>query len=107
MSQLLSQLVNHKVASNDITRKVASNTIRLRINDRKTDATIIVQRGIVVETWVVLHPDLIITKLDKDLECSKLDGLGSGRSKTAPRGMSVSAGIRTGAQSNHCVLLIH
>ena len=86
---------------------MASYTIRLRINDRKTDTTIVVQRGVVVETWVVLHPDLVITKLDKDLECSKLDGLGSGRSKTAPRGTSVSAGIGTGAQSNHCVILIH
>ena len=99
--------MNHKVASSDITRKVASNPIRLRINDRKTDTTIDVQRGIVVETCVVLHPDLVITKLDKDLECSKLDSLRSGRSKTAPGGTSVSAGIGTGAQSNHCVILIH
>ena len=99
--------MDHKVGSNDISRKVASNTIRLRINDRKTDTTIVVQRGIVVETWVILHPDLIIMKLDKDLECSKLDGLGSGRSKTALRGTSVRAGIRTSAQSNQCVILIH
>ena len=81
-TQLTSQLVDQKVASSDVARKVASYTIRLRINDRESDTTIIVERRIVVETWVVLHPDLIITKLDKDLECSKLDGLGSGRSKT-------------------------
>ena len=99
--------MDHKVGSNDISRKVASNTIRLRINDRKTGTTIVVQRGIVVETWVVLYPDLVIAKLDKDLECSKLDSLGSGRSITAPRGTSVSAGIGTGAQSNHCVIVIH
>ena len=53
MSQLSSQLVDHKIASSDITRKVASNTIGLWINDRETDTTIIVQRRIVVETWVV------------------------------------------------------
>ena len=65
--------MDHKIASSDITSKVASNTIRLRINYREADTTIIVQRRIVEETWVVLHPDLIVTKLDKDLECSKLD----------------------------------
>ena len=107
MTQLTSQLVDQKIASSDVERKVASNTIRIRINDRETDTTIVVQRRIVVETWVVLHPDLVVTKLDKDLECSKLDSLRSGRSITAPRGTSVSAGIRTGAQSNHCVILIH
>ena len=107
MSQLSSQLVDHKIASGDITSKMASNTIRLRINDRETDTTIVVQRRIVVETWVVLHPDLVVTKLDKDLKCSKLDSLRSGRSVTAPRGTSVSAGIGTGAQSNHCVIVIH
>ena len=84
--------MNHKVASSDITRKVASNTITLRINDRKTDMTVVVQGGIVVENWVVLHPDLVITKLDKDLECSKLNSLRSGRSEIAPRSTSVSAG---------------
>ena len=71
------------------------------------DTTIVVQRWIVVETWVVLHPDLVITKLDKDLECSKLDSLRSGRSITAPRSTSVSVGIGTGAKSNHRVILIH
>ena len=86
---------------------MATNTIRLRINDRETDMTIVVQRRIAVETWVVLHSDLVVTKLDKDLECSKLDSLRSGRSVTAPRGTSVSAGIGTGAQSNHYVILIH
>ena len=99
--------MNHKIASSDITRKVASNTTRLWINDREMDMTIIVQRRIVVETWVVLHPDLVVTKLDKDLECSKVDSLRSGRSVTALRGTSVSAGIGTSAQSNHCVILIH
>ena len=92
MSQLSSQLVDHKIASSDIMGKVASNTIRLRIIERETDTAIVVQRGIVVETWVVLHPDLVITKLNKDLECSKLDSLRSGRSETAQRGTSVSAG---------------
>ena len=107
MSQLSSQLVDHKIASSDITSKVASNTIRLRINDRETNTTIIVQRRIVVETWVVLHPDLVVTKLDKDLEYSKLDRLRSGRGVTAPRSTGVRAGIGTSAQSNHCVILIH
>ena len=107
MCQLSSQLVDHKIASGDIMSKMASNTIRLQINDRETDTTIVVQRRIVVETWVVLHPDLVVTKLDKDIERSKLDSLRSGRSVTAPRGTSVSAGIRTGAQSNHGVILIH
>ena len=86
---------------------MASNTIRLRVNERKTDTTVVVQRWVVIESWVMLHLNIGITKLDKDLECSKLDGLRSGRSKTAPRGTSVSAGIGTGAQSNHCVILIH
>ena len=81
MSQLSRQLVDHKVASSDVTSKMASNTIGLRINDREADMTIIVQRRIVVETWVVLHPDLVVTKLNKDLECSKLDSLRSGRGK--------------------------
>ena len=84
--------MDHKIASSDITSKVASNTTRLRINDRETDTTIVVQRGIVVETWVVLHPDLVITKLDKDLKCSKRDSLRSGRSETAPGGTNVSVG---------------
>ena len=99
--------MDQKIASGDISSKVAINTIRLRINDRETDTTIVVQRRIVVETWVVLHPDLVVTKLDKDLEHNKLDSLRSGRSVTAPRGTSVSAGIGTGAQSDHCVLHIH
>ena len=84
-SQLSSHLVDHKVASSDITRKVASNTIRLWINDRKMDMTIVVQRRVVIETWVVLHLALVVTKLDKDLECNKLDNLRIGRSVTAPR----------------------
>ena len=99
--------MDQKIASGDISSKVASNTIRLRINDRETDTTIVVQRRIVVETWVVLHPDLVVVELNKYLECSKLDGLRSGRSVTAPRGTSVSAGIRTGVQSNHGVILIY
>ena len=65
------------------------------------------QRRLVKETWMVLHSDLLVAKLNKDLECSKLDSLRSGRSVPAPRGMSVSAGVGTGAQSNHCVILIH
>ena len=89
--------MNHKIASGDITSKMAGNTIGLQINDREMDTTIVVQRRIVVETWVVLHPDLVVTKLDKDLECSKLDSLRSGRSVTSPRCTSVSAGIGTGA----------
>ena len=92
-TKLSSQLVDQKIASSDIARKVASNTTRLRINDRETDTPMIVQRRIVVETWVVLHPDLIITKLNKDLECSKLDSLRSSRGVTAPRGTSVRAGM--------------
>ena len=106
-SQLSSQLLYHKIASSYITRKVARNTIRLRINDRETDTTIIVQRRIVVETWVVLHLDLVVAKLNKHLECSKLDSPRSGRSVTTQRGTSVSAGIGTGVQSNHGVILIH
>ena len=43
--------------------------------------TIIVERRIVMETWVVLHPDLVVEELNKYLECSKLDSLRSGRSK--------------------------
>ena len=86
---------------------MASYTIRLRINDRETDTTIIVERRIVMETWVVLHPDLVVAELNKYLECSKLDSLRSGRSVAATRGTSVRAGIGTGAQSNHGVILIH
>ena len=71
------------------------------------DMTIVMQRRIVVETWVVLHSDIIVAKLDKDLECGKLDSPRSGRGVTAPRSASVRAGIGTGAQSNHCVILIH
>ena len=97
--------MDHKIASSDIRRKMASNTIRLRINDRETDTTIVVKRGIVVETWVVAHLDLVVAKLDKDLECGRLDSLRSGRGVTAPRSTSVRAGIGTGAQSNHCVIL--
>ena len=87
--------------------KVASNTIRLRINDRETDTTIVVQGRVVIETWVVLHSDLVVAELDKDLECSKLDSLRSGRGVTTPRSTGVRAGIGTSAQSNHCVILIH
>ena len=99
--------MDHKIASSDITRKVASNTIRLQINDRETDTTIVVQRRIVVETWVVLHPDLVVAEFNKYLECSKLDSLRSGRSVAATRGTSVRTGIRTSAQSNHGEILIH
>ena len=107
MTQLTSQLVDQKIASSDVARKVASYTIRLRINDRESDTTIIVERRIVMETWVVLHPDLVVAELNKYLECSKQDSLRSGRSIAATRGTSVRAGIRTGAQSNHVVILIH
>ena len=69
--------------------------------------TIIVERRVVMETWVILHSDLVVVELNKYLECSKLDGLRSGRSVTAPRGTSVSAGIGTGAQSDHGMILIH
>ena len=89
--------MNHKVASSDVARKVASSTIKLRINDRKTDTTIVMQGGIVVETWMVLHSDLVVTELNEYLECSKLDSLRSGRSETASGGTSVSAGRGTGA----------
>ena len=87
--------------------KVASNTIRLRINDRETDTTIIVEGRVVMETWVVMHPDLVVAELNKYPECSKLDNMRSGTSVAATRGMSVRAGIRTGAQSNLDVILIH
>ena len=107
MTQLTSQLVDQKIASSDVAIKVASYTIRLQINDRETDTTIVVQRWVVIETWVVLHSDLVVAKLDKDLECSKLDSLRSGGGVTAPRSTSVRAGIGTSAQSNHCVILIH
>ena len=93
--------------SSDITSKVASNTIRLRINERETDTTVVVQRWVVVETWVVLHSDLVGAKFDKDLECSKLDSLRSGGGITAPRSTSVRAGIGTSAQSDHCLILIY
>ena len=52
---------------------MASDTIRLRINDRETDTTIIVERRVVMETWVILHPDLVVEELNEYLECSKLD----------------------------------
>ena len=65
------------------------------------------ERGVVVETWVVLHPDLVVTELNEYLECSKLDTLRRSRSVAASRGTSVSAGIGIGAQSNHGVILIH
>ena len=99
--------MDHKIASGDITSKVASDTIRLRINDRETDTTIIMERRIVVETWVVLHPDLVVAELNKYLECRKLDSPRSSGSVAASRSTSVSAGIGTGAQSNHGVILIH
>lgn len=85
--------MDHKRASSDITCKVASNAIRLRINDVETDTTIIVQRRLVKETWMVLHSDILVAKLNKDLECSKLDSLRSSRGVTAPRGTSVRAGM--------------
>ena len=107
MIQLSRQLVNQKITSSDISRKVASYTIRLRINDRETDTTIIMERGLVVETWVILHPNLVVAELNKYLECSKLDNLRSGRSIAATRGTSVRTGIGTGVQSNHGVILIH
>ena len=78
--------MDHDIDSSDITSKVASNTIRLRINERETDTTVVVQICVVVKTWVVLHLDLVVTKLDKDLECSKLDSLRSGRSVTHSAG---------------------
>ena len=99
--------MDHEIASSDITSKVASNTIRLRINERETDTTVVVQSWLVVETWVVLHSDLVVAKLDKDLECSKLDSLISGGGITSPRSASVRAGIGTSAQSDHCVILIY
>ena len=71
------------------------------------DTTIIVERRVVMETWVILHPDLVVAELNKYLECSKLDTLRSGRSIAATRGTSVRARIETGAQSNHGVILIH
>ena len=107
MTQLTSQLADQKIASSDVARKVASDTIRLRINDRETDTTIIVERRIVMETWVVLHPNLVVVELNKYLECSKLDSLRSGRSAAASRDTSVRAEIGTGAQSNHGVILVH
>ena len=99
--------MDHEIASSDITCKVASNAIILRINERETDTTVVVQRWVVVETWVVLHLDLVVAKLDKDLEWSKLDSLRSGGGITAPRSASVRAGIGTSAPSDHCVILIH
>ena len=99
--------MDQKVARSDVARKVASDTIRLRINDRETDMTIIVERRVVMETWVVLHPDLVVTELNKYLECRKLDSMRSGRSVDTTRGASVRTGIGTGAQSNHGVILIH
>ena len=84
--------MNQKVTSSDVVKKVASSTIRLRINDRKTDTTIVVQGGIEVGTWVVLHPDLVVAQLDGDLKCGKLDRMRSGRSETASGGTNVSAG---------------
>ena len=71
------------------------------------DTTIIVVRRIVMETWVVLHPDLVVAELNKYLKCSKLDSLRSGGGVTAPRSTRVRAGIGTSAQSDHCVILIH
>ena len=73
----------------------------------KADKAIVVQGWIVVETWVCLHPDLVISQLDEDLKCNKLDSLRSGGGVTAPGSTSVRAGIRTSAQSNHCMILIH
>ena len=99
--------MDHQIASSDIASKMASNTIRLRVNERKTDTTVVVQRWVVIESWVMLHLNLGITKLDKDIKCGKLDSLRSGGGVTAPRSASVRAGIGTGAQSNHCVILIH
>ena len=99
--------MDHQIASSDIASKMASNTIKLRVNERKTDTPVVVQRWVITETWVVLHLNLGITKLDKDLKCGKLDSLRSGGGVTAPRSASVRAGIGTGAQSNHCVILIH
>ena len=107
MTQLTSQLVDQNITSSDVARKVASYTIRLRVNDRETDTTIIVERSVVMETWVILHPDLIVAELNKYLECSKLESPRSGRSVAATRGTSVRTGIGTGAQSNHGVILIH
>ena len=92
MTQLSSQLVDQKIASSDVARKVASDTMRLWINDKETDTTIIVERTVVMETWVILHPDLVVAELNKYLKCSKLDSLRSGRSETAPGGMNVSPG---------------
>ena len=86
---------------------MASNTIRLWVNNRKTDTTVVVQRWVVIESWVMLHLNLGITKLDKDLKCGKLDSLRSGGGVTAPRSTSVRARIGTSAQSDHCVILIH
>ena len=96
-TQLTSQLVDQKIASSDVARKVASYTIRLRINDRETDMTIIMERRVLMETWVILHPDLVVAELNKYLECSQLDSLRSRRSVAATRGTSVRAGIGTGA----------
>ena len=59
-SQLSSQLVDQQVASSNVSRKVASSTIGLRINGRKTYTTVVVQGGIVVETWMILHSDIVI-----------------------------------------------
>ena len=84
--------MNQKVTSSDIARKVASSAITLWINDRETNTTIVMKGWIVVKTWVVLHPDLVIAQLDEELKCSKLDNLRSGRGEIAPRVMSVSAG---------------
>ena len=76
MTQLTSQLVDQKIASSDVARKVASDTIRLRNNDRETDTAIIMERRVLMETWVILHPDLVVAEPNKYLKCSQMQQTG-------------------------------
>ena len=71
---------------------MASGTIAYRINQRKEDMPILVQRWVVEETWVGVHANLIVAQVYKSLDSSKLNRLRWRISKTTLRRTSVSAG---------------
>ena len=74
---------------------MASGTIARRINQRKADTPILVQRWVEEKSRVGVHANLIVAQVYKSLDSSKLNRLRWCRSKTTLRRTSVSAGWGT------------
>ena len=80
--------------------------IARRINQRKEDTPILVQRWVVKETWVGVHANLVVPQVYKSLDSSELDRLRWRRSETTLSRTSVSAGRGTVVSSDLSIILI-